>query len=141
MIKDIEKIFIEKGLKVTGQRLLVAQIIIESDDHPDVQVIYNRAYLKDSKISIATVYRTLKFFEENGIIKKYDFGTGRSRYEITTLDSHDHLIDIKNNKVIEFKNSEIDKLREKVVESLGFKLVDHKLELYCIPIENDENKK
>lgn len=140
MKENIKKLFIQKGLKITAQRLLIASIVLNSDDHPDVQEIHRRALIQDPKISIATVYRTLRSFEKMEIIKKYDFGTGRSRYENADHEKHDHLIDLKNNKVIEFYNEEIDELREKIVRSLGFKLIDHKLELYCVPIDNNDDE-
>jgi Fur family ferric uptake transcriptional regulator len=135
-LSRIEELCVEKGLKMTGQRRVIAQTISESQDHPDVEEIYNRAANKDPKISIATVYRTVRMFEEANIIEKHDFGDGRARYEEYQEEHHDHLIDVKTGKVIEFQNQEIEKLQEEVAKKLGYRLVDHRLELYAIPLED-----
>ncbi len=135
MTSRIEKLCIEKGLKMTEQRRIVAQIISESHDHPDVEEIYNRAVNKDPNISIATVYRTMRMFEEAEIVNKHDFGDGRSRYEESSTEHHDHLIDIKSGKIIEFHDEDIELLQEKIAKKLGYKLVDHRLELYAVPIK------
>lgn len=138
MPSRIESKCIEKGLKMTGQRRTIARVISDSDDHPDVEMLYARAAKIDANISIATVYRTVKLFEEAGITQKHDFGDGRSRYEEAPDDHHDHLIDVKNGKVIEFVNEEIEKLQKRIAQELGYKLVDHRLELYGVPLKNDE---
>lgn len=131
----IEKHCAEKGLKMTEQRKVIARVLSESTDHPDVELLYQRAVKEDANISIATVYRTVKLFEEAGIIEKHDFGDGRARYEEMTDDHHDHLIDLRTGKVIEFTNDEIERLQEAVARELGYKLVDHRLELYGLPLE------
>ena len=132
---DLKKICQEKGLRMTGQRSIIADIITELGSHPaghpDVNLIYMKASEKDSNISIATVYRTVKLFEEYGVIEKHDFKDGRSRYEpIQESNHHDHLIDIDSGDVYEFSNSEIEIIQKKIAEELGFELVDHRLELY-----------
>jgi len=124
------------GLKMTGQRKIIAQVLSESKDHPDVELVFKRASSIDSNIGIATVYRTIKLFEENNIIEKHEFGDGRYRYEEVREEHHDHLIDIKSGKVIEFQNDAIEELQKKVAEQLGYKLVDHRLELYGVPIKS-----
>lgn len=139
MTSRIEKLCMEKGLRMTGQRRTIAEVISEAQDHPDVEEVYNRAFAKDPKISIATVYRTMRLLEESDIIEKHDFGDGRARYEEVTEQHHDHLIDIKSGKVIEFVNEEIEKLQERVAKELGYKIVDHRLELFGIPLK--ESKK
>ena len=139
MPDTIEKKCIERGLKMTGQRRVIARVLSESEDHPDVEMLYQRASKIDSNISIATVYRTVKLFEEADIIARHDFGDGRARYEEAPDEHHDHLIDIKNEKVIEFVNEEIEALQERIARELGYKLVDHRLELYGVPLnEADE---
>ena len=133
-ISKIEKRCIESGLKMTEQRRIIARVISESGDHPDVEMIFNRANQVDTKISIATVYRTMRLFEEAGITEKHDFGDGRARYEESNQEHHDHLIDIKNGRVIEFSNQEIEELQKVIAEKHGYKLVSHRLELYCVPL-------
>ena len=123
---------------MTEQRRVIVEVLASSDDHPDVEMVYKRAYEIDKKISIATVYRTIRIFEENKIIEKHEFGDGRFRYEEVTDEHHDHLIDIKTGEVIEFQNDEIEELQKKVAQKLGYKLVDHRLELYAIPTEKDK---
>lgn len=123
----------EKGLKMTEQRRVIAKVLSDSHDHPDVEMLYDRAAKIDKKISIATVYRTVRLFEEAGIIEKHDFGDGRARYEESGEEHHDHLIDMRSGKVIEFTNEEIERLQRKVAEELGYDLIDHRLELYCLP--------
>lgn len=130
----IEVLCIEKGLKMTGQRRIIARVLGESDDHPDVEMVHRRAVRIDSKISIATVYRTVRLFEEHNILDRHDFGDGRARYEEVSEHHHDHLIDIDSGAVIEFENSEIESLQRAVAEKLGYRLVDHRLELYGVPI-------
>jgi len=133
---DIEAKCLEKGLKMTGQRRVIARVISDSHDHPDVEMLYQRAFAIDSNISIATVYRTVKLFEEAGITQKHDFGDGRARYEPAGEEHHDHLIDLKTGKVIEFTNEEIEILQHAIAKKLGYKLVDHRLELYAVPLES-----
>ena len=138
MSETIEQKCIEKGVKLTDQRKVIAKILSESkvtygeSDHPDVDELYKRVSMIDSKISIATVYRTVKLFEEAGILTKHDFKGGKARYEAIVESHHDHLIDIKTGEIIEFVDEEIEKLQKKVADKYGYKLVDHKLELYGI---------
>ena len=132
-MKDlIEKKCIDKGVKLTDQRKIIAKIMSSSNDHPDVDELYKRVTKIDSKISIATVYRTVKLFEEVGILAKHEFKGGKARYEEVNEGHHDHLIDIKSGEIIEFVDDEIEKLQKKVAEKYGYDLVDHKLELYGI---------
>ena len=130
MSDDIENECIRKGLRLTDQRKLIAKVMSESEDHPDVDELYQRVNKLDSKISIATVYRTVKLFEEASIVSKHDFKGNKARYEQTTQEHHDHLIDITTGEITEFVNEDIEKLQKKVAEKLGYKLVDHRLELY-----------
>ena len=138
MSETIEQKCLEKGVKLTDQRRIIARVLSESkenygeSDHPDVDELYNRVSKIDSRISIATVYRTVKLFEEAGILTKHDFKGGKARYEAIIESHHDHLIDIKTGEIIEFVDEEIEKLQNKVAEKYGYKLVDHKLELYGI---------
>ena len=132
MTETIEQKCIDKGVKLTDQRRIIAKVMSDSQDHPDVDELYNRVSKIDSKISIATVYRTVKLFEEAGIVAKHDFKGGKARYEQLNESHHDHLIDIKTGEIIEFVDDEIEKLQQKVAEKYGYKLVDHKLELYGI---------
>ena len=124
-----------KGLRMTGQRRTIAAVLESSDDHPDVEELYSRASALDSAISIATVYRTVKLFEEAGILDKLEFGDGRARYEDAERDHHDHLIDMNSGEVIEFVDPDIEALQEKIAEKLGFRLKGHRLELYGVPIK------
>jgi len=130
MSNKIEEKCLSKGVRLTDQRKLIAKIMSESEDHPDVDGLHKRVNQIDSKISIATVYRTVKLFEEAGIVAKHDFKGTKARYEQTTQEHHDHLIDIKTGEIIEFVNEDIEKLQKKEAEKLGYKLVDHRLELY-----------
>ena len=130
MTNDIENKCIKKGVRLTDQRKLVAKVMSGSDDHPDVDELHKRVTKLDSKISIATVYRTVKLFEESGIVDKHDFKGNKARYEQTTQEHHDHLIDINTGEITEFVNEDIEKLQKQVAEKLGYKLVDHRLELY-----------
>ena len=132
MTDTIEQKCILKGVKLTDQRRLIARTMSEADDHPDVSELYNRVSKVDSKISIATVYRTVKLFEEAGILAKHDFKGGKARYEEMRESHHDHLIDIKSGEIIEFVDDEIEKLQKKVAEKYGYELIDHKLELYGV---------
>jgi len=133
----IEQICVEKGMKMTEQRRIIARVLSDASDHPDVEEVYKRASVLDSRISIATVYRTARLFEEARIIERHDFGDGRARYEEITDEHHDHLIDMKSGHVIEFKNDEIEKLQQQIAKKHGMKLVGHRLELYCVPIDAD----
>ena len=130
MDNDIESKCIKQGVRLTDQRKLVAKVMSESKDHPDVDELHRRVNKLDSKISIATVYRTVKLFDEAGIIAKHDFKGSKARYEQATQEHHDHLIDINTGEITEFVNEDIEKLQKKVAEKLGYKLVDHRLELY-----------
>ena len=130
MSGEIENKCIQQGVRLTEQRKLVAKVMSESTDHPDVDELHKRVNKIDSKISIATVYRTVKLFEEAGVVAKHDFKGTKARYEEATHEHHDHLIDINTGEIIEFVNEDIEKLQEKVAAKLGYKLVDHRLELY-----------
>tara|TARA_B110000014_G_C19775523_1_gene403426 strand:+ start:172 stop:582 length:411 start_codon:yes stop_codon:yes gene_type:complete len=130
MSSDIEKKCINKGVRLTDQRKLIAKVMSDSSDHPDVDELHKRVSALDSKISIATVYRTVKLFEESNIVSKHDFKGNKARYEQATKEHHDHLIDINTGEITEFVNEEIEKLQKQVAEKLGYKLVDHRLELY-----------
>ena len=130
MSSDIENQCLKRGVRLTDQRKLIAKVMSESEDHPDVDELHKRVNEIDSKISIATVYRTVKLFEESGIVSKHDFKGNKARYEQTTEDHHDHLIDINTGEITEFVNEDIEKLQNQVAEKLGYKLVDHRLELY-----------
>jgi len=136
---NIEELCMQKGVRMTGQRRVIAQVLDRAFDHPDVEELYRRSVAIDEKISIATVYRTVKLLEEFNIIERHDFRDGRSRYEPAPEDHHDHLIDLKSGKVIEFASEEIEKLQEEIARNLGFKLVDHRLELYGVPIEDSKS--
>ena len=135
MNDNIESKCIKKGLRLTDQRKLIAQVMSESEDHPDVDELHKRVNKLDAKISIATVYRTVKLFEEAGIFAKHEFKGTKARYEQTTREHHDHLIDINTGEIIEFVNQDIEKLQKEVAEKLGYKLVDHRLELYGAKIK------
>ncbi|MEO1194119.1 MAG: Fur family transcriptional regulator [Pseudomonadota bacterium] len=130
----LERLCIEKGLKMTGQRRVIARVLSLATDHPDVEQVHQRASAEDAKISIATVYRTVKLFEEAGILDRHDFGEGRSRYEERSDDHHDHLIDVNTGEVVEFVDEEIERLQAEVARRLGYRLVDHRMELYAVKI-------
>ena len=131
----IERLCAEKNMKMTAQRRVIAQVLSVADDHPDVEELHHRAAEIDSSVSIATVYRTVRLFEEAGILDRHDFGDGRARYEESTYEHHDHLINIKTGAVIEFTNEEIEAIQERIAREHGLRLVDHRHELYGIPIE------
>ena len=133
MTSRLEQLCVDKGLKMTDQRRVIARVLSEAVDHPDVESVYRRAVEIDPKISIATVYRTVRLFEEANILTRHDFGDGRARYEEMTGDHHDHLIDMQSGRVIEFRNEEIEKLQQAVAAKLGYSLVGHRLELYAVP--------
>lgn len=137
MPSTIEKRCVEKGLRMTEQRRVIARVLSEATDHPDVETVYERAAAIDKRIGLATVYRTLRLFEEASILERHDFGDGRARYEEAPDEHHDHLIDVQSGRVIEFRNAAIEALQHKVAEELGFRLVDHRLELYGVPLSHD----
>ena len=132
----LEKLCVERGLRMTDQRRVVAQVLADSHDHPDVEELYRRAAARDPHISIATVYRTVRLFEEAGVIEKHDFGDGRSRYEEASDEHHDHLIDMKTGRVIEFMDPEVERLQAEIAKRLGFRLVGHRMELYGTPLDD-----
>ncbi|GBD49170.1 ferric-uptake regulator [Methylopila sp. Yamaguchi] len=134
----IESLCAAKGMRMTEQRRTIARVVAEADDHPDVEELYRRASGVDPRISISTVYRTVKLFEDAGIIAKVDFRDGRSRYEPIPDEHHDHLIDLRSGKVIEFRDEEIERLQAEIAKRLGYKLVDHRLELYAVPLDDRE---
>lgn len=136
----LEKICSEKGMRMTDQRRVIARVLSLADDHPDVEEIHRRAADIDPKISIATVYRTMRLFEEAGVVERHDFQDGRSRYEEATDDHHDHLIDVRSGAVIEFVSEEIEALQKKIAERHGYRLVAHRLELYGVPIDKTKAK-
>ena len=134
----IENICIDKGMRMTEQRRVIARVLSESDDHPDVEQLHRRAAEIDPKISIATVYRTVRLFEEAGILDRHDFGDGRARYEAAPEAHHDHLIDVETGKVIEFVDPELEALQRQIAVKLGYRLVDHRMELYGVRLDRDE---
>ena len=136
----IEQRCVEKGLRMTDQRRVIARVLSSAADHPDAEELHRRAAAVDPNISLATVYRTVKLFEDSGIIERHDFRDGRSRYEEAPEEHHDHLIDAKSGKVVEFKSDEIEKLQIEIARKLGYRLVDHRLELYGVPLAEDEKK-
>lgn len=140
LMTDIEKLCQTKGLRMTDQRRVIAKVLNQADDHPDVEEVYRRASDVDQRISIATVYRTVRLFEEAGILERHDFRDGRSRYEPVSDEHHDHLINIETGEVIEFHLDEIEQLQDQIAEKLGFKLIDHRMELYGVPIESKVKK-
>jgi len=131
--KNIEILCTAKGMRMTEQRRVIARVLAAADDHPDVEELYRRCAAVDDRISISTVYRTVKLFEDAGILERHDFRDGRSRYEEVPESHHDHLIDVATGSVIEFRNEDIEKLQRRVAEELGFELIDHRLELYGVP--------
>jgi Fur family ferric uptake transcriptional regulator len=133
----IEELCIAKGMRMTEQRRVIARVIAAADDHPDVEELYRRASAVDANISISTVYRTVRLFEDAGIIERHDFRDGRSRYEPAPEEHHDHLIDLRSGRVIEFRSEEIEEMQRIIAEKLGYKLVDHRLELYAVPLKPD----
>jgi Fur family ferric uptake transcriptional regulator len=129
---DIEQLCADKGLRITEQRRTIARVLGEAEDHPDVETLHERAAAVDPRISIATVYRTVRLFEEAGILERHEFGDGRSRYEAASDDHHDHLIDVETGQVIEFVDDELEMLQRRIAEKLGYRLVDHRMELYGV---------
>lgn len=134
---DIEALCAERGLRITEQRRIIARVLSESNDHPDVDKLHERASRIDPRISIATVYRTVRLFEEAGILDRHDFGDGRARYEAAPEAHHDHMIDVETGKVIEFVDPELEALQRQIAERLGFRLVDHRMELFGVRLDRD----
>jgi Fur family ferric uptake transcriptional regulator len=132
-VSRIEQLCTDQRLRLTGQRRVIARVLSEATDHPDVEEVHRRAHRVDARISLSTVYRTLRLFEARGILERHDFGAGRGRYEEAARTHHDHLIDIETGRVIEFSNAQIERLQQRVAEELGFQLVGHRLELYGVP--------
>ena len=133
--KTLEELCAERGMRMTDQRRVIARVLQESADHPDVEELYRRSSAVDPRISISTVYRTVKLFEDAGIIERHDFRDGRSRYEPVPDEHHDHLIDIRSGHVVEFRSEEIEHLQEEIARKLGYKLIGHRLELYGVPLD------
>jgi len=138
---NLEQTCAAKGLRMTEQRRVIARVLDAATDHPDVEELYRRAAAVDPRISIATVYRTVKLFEDAGVITRHDFGAGRSRYETVPDEHHDHLIDLRSGEVIEFRDEEIERLQRAMAERLGYRLVDHRLELYGVPLAGAKKDK
>lgn len=132
---DVEALCADKGLRITEQRRVIARILSGSEDHPDVETLHERASAIDPRISIATVYRTVRLFEEAGILERHEFGDGRSRYEAVSDEHHDHLIDVETGNVVEFVDDELEDLQRRIAEKLGFRLVDHRMELYGVSLD------
>ena len=139
--RDIEALCAAKGMRMTGQRRTIARVLAGSEDHPDVEELYRRCSKVDQQISISTVYRTVKLFEDAGIIERHDFRDGRARYEQSPDTHHDHLINLRTGEVIEFRNEEIERLQTEIVRKLGYRLVDHRLELYAVPIDDEKKQR
>jgi len=133
----LEEQCVKKGMRMTEQRRVIAQVIEAAEDHPDVEELYRRASAQDPRISLSTVYRTLNLFEEAGLVTKHDFKDGRARFEPIPDEHHDHLIDIRSGKVIEFRNEEIEAIQQVIAKRLGYRLVDHRLELYAVPLKQE----
>ncbi len=140
-LSRLERLCIDKGLKMTEQRRIIARVLSDASDHPDVEMLYRRATSLDPRISIATVYRTVRLLEEASILERHDFGDGRARYEELPEEHHDHLIDVDSGAVIEFQNGDIEELQRKIAETLGYRLVDHRLELYGVRLDKPEPAK
>lgn len=134
---DLEQLCADKGLRITEQRRVIARVLSEADDHPDVEMVHERANKIDPGISIATVYRTVRLFEEAGILDRHDFGDGRARYEAAPEAHHDHLIDVETGKVVEFVDPELESLQKQIAEKLGYRLVDHRMELYGVRLDRE----
>jgi Fur family transcriptional regulator, ferric uptake regulator len=136
----LEECCVARGMRMTDQRRTIARVIEAASDHPDVEELYRRAAIVDPRISLSTVYRTVNLFEEAGLVTKHDFKDGRARFELIPEEHHDHLIDIRTGKVIEFRNEEIEAIQEIIAKRLGYKLVDHRLELYAVPLSGSRDK-
>ena len=139
--RDIEALCAAKGMRMTEQRRTIARVLAQADDHPDVEELYRRASKVDERISISTVYRTMKLFEDAGIIERHDFREGRARYEQIPESHHDHLINLRTGDVVEFRSEEIERLQAEVARKLGYKLVDHRLELYAVPLDPSKTRR
>lgn len=137
-LSSLELLCAEKNMRMTDQRRVIARVLSEAKDHPSVEDVYSRAHEVDDRISLSTVYRTVRLFVDAGIVESHDFGDGKARLETVAEEHHDHLIDLKSGRVIEFSNEEIEKLQERVARELGFKLVDHRLELYGVPLDEND---
>jgi Fur family ferric uptake transcriptional regulator len=137
---DIEAACAAKGMRMTEQRRIIARVLAASGDHPDVEELYRRCAKVDDRISLSTVYRTVRLFEDSGIIARHEFRDGRARYETAPEAHHDHLINLRTGEVIEFQSEEIERLQAEVARKLGYRLVDHRLELYAVPLADDKNK-
>jgi Fur family transcriptional regulator, ferric uptake regulator len=135
---DLEQLCADRGLRITEQRRVIARVLSESEDHPDVELLHQRASAIDHKISIATVYRTVRLFEEAGILDRHDFGDGRARYEAAPEAHHDHLIDVESGNVVEFVDPELEALQKQIAEKLGYRLVDHRMELYGVRLDRGD---
>ena len=135
----LERLCAESGMRMTDQRRVIARVLSDAEDHPDVEEVYRRASKLDRNISLSTVYRTVRLFEEVGILERHEFGDGRARYEQVASEHHDHLIDLNSGQVIEFRNEQIERLQELVARELGYKLIDHRLELYGIPLKDKKS--
>ena len=135
---DVEALCADKGLRITEQRRVIARVLSEAEDHPDVEALHARSSAIDPGISIATVYRTVRLFEEAGILERHDFGDGRARYEAAPEAHHDHLIDVESGKVIEFVDAELEAMQKRIAERLGYRLVDHRMELYGVSLERPD---
>lgn len=140
MTSRIEQRCVDKGMKMTGQRRVIARVLSEAEDHPDVEEVYRRATAIDPRISIATVYRTVRLFEANDILERHDFRDGRARYEEVSESHHDHLIDLETGRVIEFKSDEIERLQKQIAQELGYDLKGHRLELYGLALKSDDSR-
>ena len=140
MISRIEQQCIDRGMKMTDQRRVIARVLSEADDHPDVEEVYRRSVKIDPHISIATVYRTVRLFEEADILERHDFGDGRARYEELPTEHHDHLIDVQTGRVIEFSSADIEVLQREIARRFGYRLVDHRLELYGVPLTSGDDQ-
>ena len=139
-LSRLEQLCVQKGMKMTGQRRVIAQVLSDAEDHPDVEEVYVRASNIDPKISIATVYRTVRMFEEADILERHDFGDGRARYEEVSEEHHDHLINVRTRQVLEFQDPEIERLQAEIAKRMGYRLIGHRLELYGVPIEDYSEK-
>ena len=139
--RDIEALCAAKGMRMTEQRRTIARVLAQADDHPDVEELYRRASKVDDRISISTVYRTMKLFEDAGIIERHDFREGRARYEQIPESHHDHLINLRTGDVVEFRSEEIERLQAEVARRLGYRLVDHRLELYAVPLDTSKTRR
>jgi Fur family ferric uptake transcriptional regulator len=138
-LNPIEALCVANGMRMTEQRRIIARVLAESDDHPDVEELYRRCAKIDDRISISTVYRTVRLFEDAGIIARHDFREGRARYETSSESHHDHLINLRSGEVIEFQSEEIERLQAEIARKLGYRLIDHRLELYAVPLKDDKS--